>query len=87
MAEQLETYNQQLDDAAEGFRNVKEAFPQLEINEAEISQYKIAPETTSIKEIMSRPVQQDLEDQLGENPGTSEAAEDYEQLVQQQGGK
>lgn len=87
VTEQIESYNAQLDEAAKGFQKVKEAFPQLEINEEELSQYKIEPESTSIRDIMARPVQQELEEELGNAPGLEETAENYDQLIGQQGGE
>jgi hypothetical protein len=84
VAESIEEYNAQLDEAAKGFKDVKERFPQLDVDEKAIMQYKIKPETQSVKEIMARPVQQALEEEAGaQAPAITEDPETYEELVQQ----
>lgn len=78
--EQLDSYNQQLDEAKEGFKGVKERFPQLEVNEKELDQFKIAPESRSVMDInrMTPTMREDI----GAPQEEAEIPQTYEQLIQ-----
>lgn len=85
--EQLESYNNQLDEAKKGFQGVKERFPQLEVNEKDIDNFKIEPESRSVMEING--LTAGMKDDLGVDPKTQEAPppQTYDELVQKNQGQ
>lgn len=85
--EQLDSYNQQLDEAKQGFEEVKTRFPQLEVNEGDIEQFKIQPESRSVMEING--LTQGMKEDLGVDPKTPEpeTPQTYDELVQKNSGQ
>lgn len=82
MAEQLEDYNQKLQEAQAGYNDVKSEAPDLFKSNVDASQYQIEPGTRSLMEINQRPAQGfgDLgvnASKLAEPP----AAQNYDELI------
>lgn len=82
--EQIESYNNQLQEAAKGLEEVREKMPEYKVAEDPL-QYQIAPESKSIMEINQTPVVSAFEEaNIPEVAAPTKAAETYEGLLNQE---
>jgi hypothetical protein len=86
--EQLESYNQALDEALEGLKQAQQVLPDLKFDEKAIQAKKIEPGQKSILEINQVPdhvlIQMGATQSSSENTAPSQAASNYTELNQQQ---
>ncbi len=79
--EQLESYNNQLREAAKGYDEVKTRLPDLKVNSEDVLKYQIQPETKSVMEINQSANAILRED--GVKVGSTKTAQDYGTLTGQ----
>lgn len=81
-AEQLEAYNQSLDEAIESLRQAKQVMPDLNFNEEAIQAKKIQPGQKNILEINQVP--EHVMNELNGTPTSVQGAKNYTELLKEQ---
>lgn len=81
MADQLQKYNQQVQDAVQGYDDVKKRFPDLKYDKQKMMGFQFQPETLSVMQI-DHPTESQM-DELGAKPENTAVPTSYEGLVQE----
>lgn len=83
--DQMDSYNEQLEGAAKGFKEVKERFPQLQIEEQEILKFKMEPEEETAMKIngLTPIIKEDFGVKEDPNKATDNTPENYDELLEQ----